>query len=84
MDKNDKKVILNKVFSVIAETIVTVLIAVFILILVAEDQIAVAILAGLGLVSGIGMVINECYGISTWLDIIENDVVSKESNSETK
>jgi predicted nucleic acid-binding Zn ribbon protein len=78
MNKNDKRVIMNKVISVIAETIVTVLIVVVILILVAEDQIATAILAGLGLMSGIGMIINETCGISTWLDIIS------ESNSDNK
>lgn len=78
MNKNDKKIIMNKVISAIVETIVTVLVLVGILILVAEDQIAVAILAGLGLISGIGMIINECVGIGIQLDIIA------ESNSENK
>lgn len=69
--ENDKKIIMEKVIATIMETIVMVLLMVGILILIAEDQIATAILAGVGLVAGIGMIINEVHGIETWLDIME-------------
>lgn len=70
MNENNKKIILNKINYIIVETISMMLFIVAILIFVAEDQIATAILVGVGLIANIGMILTSIRDVKIYLDII--------------
>ena len=70
MNENNKKIILNKINYIIGETIMMMLLIVAILIFVAEDQIATAILVGVGLIANIGMILTSIRDVKIYLDII--------------
>lgn len=72
-----KKIIKNTVVSIIVETIFVMLLLVGILILIAEDQIATAIMAGVGLMAGVVMIINEFSILNTRLEMFEKEVIEK-------
>ena len=71
----NKKIIKNTVVSIIIETILAMLLIVGILILIAEDQIATAIMAGVGLMAAIGAIINEFSILNTRLEMFEKEVI---------
>lgn len=73
MNKFQKKVILNHTITIMMEVVWTVLIIVGMLILVAEDQTATAIMLGVGLVANIVMIINEYDVLKIWLESIEDN-----------
>lgn len=70
MNKNNEKVIMNKINYIIGETILMMLFIIAILIFVAEDQIATAILVGVGLIANVGMIITSIRDVKIYLDII--------------
>lgn len=70
-----KKIIKNTVVSIIIETIFVMLLLVGILILIAEDQIATAIMAGVGLMAGVVMIINEFSILNIRLEMFEKEVI---------
>lgn len=80
MNENNKKKILNKINYIIGETILMMLFIVAILIFVVEDQIAVAILVGVGLIANIGMIITSIRDVKIYLDIIIYEQQLKRTN----
>ena len=85
MDKNDKKIVMNKVTTICMEVIWSVLILVGVVVLVAESEVFCAIMAGIGFVASVIMVITDFRTLYVLLDYVteNNTVIIKESNSET-
>ena len=79
MNEYQKKLILNHTITIIMETVWAMLIIVGVLVLVAEDQTACAVLAGIGLLANIIMIVNEVNVLRIWLDSVVEDSENKET-----